>query len=142
MFDRLRISPGGTNRMTPRETVEMTYGRVSTRRHSHHPWPAFPGCFWRQPVSVPWGGDSNGPAQVGAFFAKLNDVVETTGFEVEDNIEAPNQIVSYGYYTSRNRATNKTSRARFVFRWQFQNGKVARFEAVLDSAPIVAATQA
>jgi ketosteroid isomerase-like protein len=69
----------------------------------------------------------------------LNDLVETTGFDVEDNIEAPDQVISYGYYTSRNRQTGNVARARFVFRWEFQNGKVVRYEAVLDSAPIVSA---
>jgi ketosteroid isomerase-like protein len=88
------------------------------------------------------GGDYDGPAEVGAFFAKLNEVVETTGFEVEDNLEVWDGIVSHGHYASRNRATGKTSRARFVFRWQFKNGKVFRYEAVLDSAPIVAAARA
>lgn len=128
--------------MTPKETVETIYAAFQRGDIPTIIGQLAPDVFWRQPASVPWGGDSNGPVQVGAFFAKLNDVVETTGFDVEDNIEAPNQIVSFGYYTSRNRATGKTSRARFVFRWQFQNGKVTRFEAVLDSAPIVAAAQA
>jgi ketosteroid isomerase-like protein len=98
--------------------------------------------FWTQSARVPWGGDYTGPAQVGAFFAKLNEIAETTGFEVEDNLAVRDGIVTYGYYASRNRATGKTSRARFVFRWQFKKGKVFRYEAVLDSAPIVAAARA
>ena len=128
--------------MTPRETVESIYAAFQRGDIPAILGQLAPDVFWRQPASVPWGGDSNGPAEVGGFFTKLNDVVETTGLDIEDNIEAGHQVVSYGYYTSRNRATGKTSRARCVFRWQFQNGKVARFEAVLDSAPIVAATQA
>ena len=128
--------------MTPKETVVAIYAAFQRGDIPFILSQLAPDVFWRQPASVPWGGDSNGPEQVGAFFTKLNEVVETTGFDVEDNIEAPNQVVSYGYYTSRNRATGKISRARFVFRWQFQNDKVARYEAVLDSAPIVAAAQA
>ena len=128
--------------MTPTETVQSMYAAFQRGDIPAILSQLAPDVFWRQPASVPWGGDSNGPAEVGAFFTKLNDVVETTGFDIEDDIEAGNQVVSYGYYTSRNRATGKTSRARCVFRWQFQNGKAARFEAVLDSAPIVAAAQA
>ena|SRR5258708_3096835 len=128
--------------MTPCETVQAMYAAFQRGDISFILGQLAPDVFWRQPASVPWGGDSNGPAEVGAFFAKLNEVVETTGFDVEDNIEAGEQVVSYGYYTSRHRATGKTSRARFVFRWQFRNGKVARYEAVLDSAPIVAAARA
>lgn len=128
--------------MTHKETVEAIYAAFQRGDVPFILGQVAPHVFWRQPASVPWGGDYNGPDQVGAFFAKLNEVVETTGFDVEENIEAPDQVVSYGYYTSRNRATGKTSRARFVFRWQFHNGKVVRYEAVLDSAPIVAATHA
>jgi len=127
--------------MTPLETVEAMYAAFQRGDIPFILDQLAPEVFWRQPASVPWGGDSNGPAQVGAFFSTLNQVVETTGFDVEDNIEAQNQVISYGYYAARNRATGKSSRARFVFRWQFQNGKVVRYEAVLDSAPIVAANQ-
>jgi len=126
--------------VTHRETVEAMYAAFQRGDIPFILGQLAEDVFWRQPASVPWGGDSNGPNQVGAFFAKLNELVETTGFEVEDNIEAPGQVVSYGYYSSRNRATGKVSRARFVFRWQFRNDKVVRYEAVLDSAPIVAAT--
>jgi uncharacterized protein len=128
--------------MTPKETVEAIYAAFKRGDIPFIVSQVAPDVFWRQPASVPWGGDYAGPAGVGAFFAKLNDLVETTGFEVDDNIEAANQVVSYGYYSSRHRGTGKNSRARFVFRWQFDNGKVKRYEAVLDSAPIVAAAQA
>jgi uncharacterized protein len=127
--------------MTLKETVEAIYAAFQRGDIAFILDQLAPDVFWRQPASVPWGGDSHGPEQVGSFFMRLNELVETTGFDVEDNIEAPNQVVSFGYYTSRHRASGKTSRARFVFRWQFQNGKVARYEAVLDSAPIVAAAQ-
>ena len=132
----------GALSMTPKETVELIYAAFQRGEIQTILDQLAPDVFWRQPASVPWGGDSVGPAQVGAFFTKLNDIVETTGFEVEDNIEARDEIVSYGYFSSRNCPTGKTSRARFVFRWKFQNGKVIHFEAVLDSAPIMTAARA
>jgi len=128
--------------MTPCETVKAIYAAFQRGDIPFILNQLAPDVFWRQPASVPWGGDYTGPAKAGSFFSKLDELVETTGFDVEENIEAPNQVVSYGYYTSRHRATGKTSRARFVFRWQFQNGKIASYEAVLDSAPIAAAALA
>ncbi len=101
-----------------------------------------PDVFWRQPATVPWGGDYIGAAEAGRFFARLNELVETTGFEIEENIDANDQVITFGFYSSRDRATGKESRARFVFRWQFVNGKVSRYEALLDSAPIAAAARA
>ena len=62
---------------------------------------------------------ANQPASpaTGTFFSKWNELVEITGFASEENIEARNPVVTDGFYTSR-------SRARFVFRWQFANGKI------------------
>jgi ketosteroid isomerase-like protein len=96
--------------LTPKETVETMYaafGRGDIPSILTH---LAPDVFWRQPATVLWGGDSNGPAEVGAFFAKLNDIVETTGLEIEENIQAADQVLSYGYYGSRHRATGKASR--------------------------------
>ena len=124
---------------TPKDTVELIYaafrrGDIQTILEQ-----LAPDVFWRQPASVPWGGDYVGPQQVGAFFTKLHEIVETTGFEIETNIEAKEEVVTYGYYASRNRTTGKDSRARFVFHWKFRNGNISEFEAVLDSAPIAQA---
>jgi ketosteroid isomerase-like protein len=127
--------------VTPKETVEAIYAAFQRGDIPFILDQLAPDVFWRQPASVPWGGDYHGPEQVGAFFTKLDDIGETTGLDIEDNIEAPDEVISYGHYGSRNRLTGKSSRARSIFRWQFQNGKVARFEAVLDSAPIVAAAK-
>lgn len=127
--------------MTPKQTIEAIYGAFQRGDIPFILAQLDPNVFWRQPRSVPWGGDYKGPEQVGSFFTKLNEIVETTNFDVEDNIEAGNQVISYGYYGSKNRETGKTSNARFVFRWQFQDGKIHHYEAVLDSAPIVVATQ-
>ena len=128
--------------MTLKSTVEAMYAAFQRGDIPFILNQLAPNVFWRQPASVPWGGDSNGPAEVGAFFAKLNELAETTGFEVEESIEAPNQVISFGYYSSRMRSTGKSSRARFVFRWQFTGGKVSRYEAILDSAPVVDAARA
>lgn len=127
---------------SPLQTVERIYTAFQSGDIPFIVAQVAPDVFWRQPANVPWGGDYVGQGQVGAFFAKLNEVVETTGFEVEENIDAGNEVVTYGYYSSRNRSTGKSSRSRFVFRWSFDNGKVRRYEAVLDSAPIVAAATA
>ena len=127
--------------MTSIETVESIYAAFGRGDIPYIMSLMAPDVFWRQP-SVPWGGDYQGPEGVRAFFTRLNDIAETTGFEVEENIEATGQVITYGFYASRNRATGKSSRARFVFRWQFDQGKVKRYEAVLDSAPILEAARA
>ena len=97
--------------MTLKSTVEAMYAAFQRGDIPFILDQLAPNVFWRQPASVPWGGDSNGPAEVGAFFARLNELAEATGLEVEENIEAPNQVISFGYYSSRMRSTGKTSPA-------------------------------
>jgi len=128
--------------MTPRQTVEFMYDAFRRGDIPAIVSQLAANVFWRQPASVPWGGDYIGPDGAQRFFSRLNELVETTGFEIEENIEAKDQVISYGFYGSRNRATGKDSRSRFVFRWQFADGKVVRYEAVLDSAPVVEAAHA
>lgn len=125
--------------MTHLQTVESIYEAFRRGDIPYIVSQLAPGVFWRQPASTPWGGDYIGAAEAARFFSVLNQQVETTGFEIEENIEATDQVITYGFYSSRNRTTGKDSRARFVFRWQFASGKVTRYEAVLDTAPIALA---
>ena len=127
--------------MTPRDTIESIYEAFGRGDIPFILGQLAPDAVWRQP-GVPWGGDYRGPGGAGEFFTKLNDTVETTGLEVEENIEAGDQVVSLGHYSSRNRTTGKTSRARFIFRWQVTDGKVSLYDSVVDSASVVAATHA
>jgi len=126
--------------MTPKETIDAIYAAFGRADIPFILSQVAPDAVWRQP-GVPWGGDYCGPAGAGEFFSKLNAVVKTTGFEVEENLDVGNNVVSFGYYTSKNRTTGKTSRARFIFRWQVTNGKVTLYDAVVDSASVVAATK-
>ena len=128
--------------MTLKESVEAIYAAFGRSDIPYIVSQMAPEVFWRQSASAPWGGDYHGPEAVADFFAKLNELVETTGFEVEENVEADSQVITFGFYSSRNRATGKSSRARFVFRWQFEGGKVTRYESVLETAPIVEAATA
>lgn len=128
--------------MTPKQTVEAIYEAF---RRGDIPFivnQCAPDVLWRHTESIPWGGDYHGHAGVAAFFERLNEIAETTGFETEDSLEAGMNVITYGAYSSRNRATGKQSRARFVFRWQFADGKVTQYDAILDSAPIAAAAHA
>jgi ketosteroid isomerase-like protein len=127
--------------MTPKDTIESIYAAFGRGDIPFILGQLAPNVVWRQP-GVPWGGERRGPAGAGEFFTKLNETVETTGFDVEENLEAGNQVVSFGYYSSRNRATGKSARSRFIFRWQVTGGKVTLYDAVVDSAPIIAATLA
>ena len=74
--------------MTPNESIEAIYSGFNRGNIPFILDQLAIDVVWRQPASVPWGGEYNGPAGADAFFTKLDELVETTGFEVEENIEA------------------------------------------------------
>ena len=128
--------------MTPLQTVESIYDAFRRGDIPYILSQLAPDVRWSQPASTPWGGDYGSAAEVARFFSRIDESVETTGFEIDENIETKDQVFSYGFYSSRNRATGRESRVRFAFRWRISGGKVALYEGVLDSAPIAQAARA
>jgi len=98
-----------------------------------------PGATWRQSKTVPWGGDYRGPEGAAEFFQKLDAVMETTGFEVRENIAVGDEVFSFGSYSGRGRKTGRTGSAEWMFRWRLQGGKVASWESYIDTAALTAA---
>ena len=78
--------------MTPKETIEAIYAAFGRADIPFILSQVAPDAVWRQP-GVPWGGDYCGPAGAGEFFSKLNAVVNTTGFEVEEDLDVGNNVV-------------------------------------------------
>ena len=95
-----------------------------------------PGASWRQPNTIPWGGDYVGPAGARDFFAKLNTVYETTVFRINENIVAGDRVVSLGRYEGNARKTGKHGGGNFCFVWTVRDGKVAGYEGILILPPM------
>ena len=98
-----------------------------------------PNATWRQSASLPWGGDYRGPEGAAEFFQKLDATMETVSFDVQENIEAGDEVFSFGSYTGRGRATGRTGSADWMFRWRLREGKVVSWESYIDTAAILAA---
>ena len=96
-----------------------------------------PDAVWKQSQSLPWGGEYRGPEGAGEYFRKLNENMETVGFEARENIEHGDQVFSFGTYTARSRRTGKTASAEWMFRWRLQGGKVVSWQSYIDSAPLM-----
>jgi ketosteroid isomerase-like protein len=127
--------------MTPKQTIESLYeafGRGDIPFIVNH---FAPGAPFRQPASTPWGGNYSGPEGAAQFFQRLNEGVETTGFTVEESVEAGNQVFSIGVHSAIVRKTGKPVAIRWMFHWRVEQGKVTYYEGIYDAAPIVAALQ-
>ena len=127
--------------MTPKQTIESLYeafGRGDIPFIVNH---FAPGAPFRQPASTPWGGSYTGPEGAALFFQRLNEGVETTGFTVEESVEAGNLVFSTGVHDAIVRKTGKPVSVRWMFRWTVEHGKVTSYEGLYDAAPIVDAMQ-
>lgn len=124
--------------MTPLGTVESIYAAFGRGDVEFIANLVAPGASWRQPNTIPWGGDYVGPAGARDFFAKLNTVYETTVFRINENIVAGDRVVSLGRYEGNARKTGKHGGGNFCFVWTVRDGKVAGYEGHLDTAAYAA----
>lgn len=93
-----------------------------------------PNATWRQPKSLPWGGDYRGPAGAAEFFHKLDSTMETIAFEPRESIEHEGEVFSFGVYAARSRATGRAATAEWMFRWRVENGKIVSWQSYIDTA--------
>ena len=125
--------------MSALETVEAIYAAFGRGDAGFIIGLVAPGASWRHPATVPWGGNFIGPEGAGDFFTRLNTHFETTGFQIRENIVAGERVISLGRYEGNSRKTGKFAGGDFCFIWQIRDGKIAAYEAHLDSAAYVAA---
>jgi uncharacterized protein len=97
-----------------------------------------PGASWRQSKMLPWGGDYTGPEGAREFFGKLAAEMETTAFRAHQNIEVGDEVFSFGYYEGRSLSTGKIAGSEWMFRWRIADGKIAGYEAYIDTAAMLA----
>lgn len=125
--------------MTPKQIVESLYDAFTRGDIPFIVNHIAPGAGFHQPKSAPWGGDYLGPEGAADFFKRLDEGAQTTGFAVQESVDAGNQVFSFGTHDAIIRKTGKPVSVRWMFRWRIEQGKVAHYEAYYDAAPIVAA---
>src|SRR3954465_7598848 len=78
---------------------------------------------------LPWGGDYLGRQGAAEFFQKLDAIMETVSFELNENIEHGEEVLSFGTYAGRSRETGQIGSAEWMFRWRVQDGKIIAYES-------------
>jgi ketosteroid isomerase-like protein len=90
---------------------------------------------WIEAAGFPLAGTYRGPDAVvqGVFMPLVQDY---EGFTVkpESVVGEGDMVISVGDYEGRYKATGKVARARFAHVWNLRDGKVTRFEQIVDSA--------
>ena len=98
-----------------------------------------PEASWYQSSTLPWGGELKGPDGAGQFFQRMNETMETLGFEINENIERGDEVFSFGKYTARGRKSGKVGTSEFMFRWKVDGGKIVSYYSYVDSGAMLAA---
>jgi ketosteroid isomerase-like protein len=125
----------------PAQVIESVYAAFNRGDIAYIVNQVAPNATWRQPDTLPWGGDYTGPQGAQDFFAKLTATVRTLAFEPKDTIAAGNDVFSFGDYEAASVKTGKTARARWAFRWRVEGSKIVMFDSYIDTAALLAALQ-
>ena len=122
---------------TPAQIIESVYAAFRRGDIAHIVNLVAPGATWRQPSTLPWGGDYTGPEGAAEFFRKLAASMNTVSFEARESISTGNEVFSFGDYEGANPATGKSAHARWAFRWRVDGGKITAYEGYMDTAKLL-----
>jgi len=127
-----------TQSNTPAQTVNSIYDAFNRGDIPHILSLIAQDAPWRQPATLPWGGDYRGPQGAADFFQKLDSTMETIAFEPKENIEHGEEVFSFGTYSGRSRKTGQTGTAEWMFRWRVRDGKILAWNSYIDTAALLA----
>jgi ketosteroid isomerase-like protein len=123
--------------MTAKDLIDEAYRAVAVGDI-----PTFLGLLddkveWTEAAGFPLAGTYHGPqAVLEGVFARLGS--EWDGFKVEASqlVAEGDEVVGLGAYSGTYKATGKSFSARFAHVWTVKDGKVVRFEQIVDSAKV------
>jgi ketosteroid isomerase-like protein len=124
---------------TPAQVIESVYTAFNRGDVAYIVSLVARNASWRQPATLPWGGDYTGPQGAMEFFTKLTTTMRTIAFEPKETISNGNDVVTLGEYEGASVKTGKSARARFAFRWHLEDGKIVAYDSYIDTAALLAA---
>jgi ketosteroid isomerase-like protein len=91
---------------------------------------------WQEavPASLPYSGLRRNPAQVGEFFAAVDQAEDITVFEVREFIEADEYVTVLGYLEATARDTKQRFQSECVHVLTVQHGKITRWRGFYNTA--------
>ena len=94
-----------------------------------------PQVTWIDPgyPDIPYAGKRNGKQEVGEFFGDMNSRVEFTRFEPKAFHEDQGNVFVTGYFAGKARQTGKTFESEWAMTWRVEEGKVAFYQAYVDT---------
>jgi ketosteroid isomerase-like protein len=96
---------------------------------------------WDVPASVPWGGVSRGPEEVGAFFGRLMEYFDEFTVTPAQFLDAGDHVVVLCELRGRAKDGGDME-ARSAMVWRMRDGKAEHFRDNADTAAMTAALPA
>jgi uncharacterized protein len=95
---------------------------------------------WIVPATLPWGGKRHGADDVAAGSAILHDTIRSARFERDEFIDAGDgELIVLGRLCGESATTGDPFEAEFAHHIKVTDGRIARFQAYLDTAEILRA---
>lgn len=88
---------------------------------------------------VPWLGKRRGREQVSNYFDVLNETVGIISFQLQEMVAQDDKVVSIIHEKSYVKANNRTYEIAFVHLFVVSQGKVVKFNAYIETGPMIAA---
>jgi ketosteroid isomerase-like protein len=99
-----------------------------------------PDVEWTETAGSPYAGTYRGAqAVLDGVFARIGADWSEFQAEPEEFIAAGDTVAMLGTYRGTSRATGRSMEARIVHVWHFREGRVVRYEQIVDSATMNAA---
>lgn len=70
------------------------------------------------------------------FFQKIGESTEYPLFEVREYVAEGDRVVALGNFEARSKTTGRSASTDWSMIWVLRDGKVARFQAYVDTAAI------
>ncbi len=121
--------------MTNLEIIKSTYeGKTSKEKRKKLTKYAVENISWTEARGFPYAGTYIGlESVIEHVFNRLGKEWIDFKFTPEDYISNEDKVVALGTYSGTYKLTNKYFEARVAHFWKLRNGKIIRFEQIVDS---------
>lgn len=93
----------------------------------------------RVPEGLPGGGEFRGQLALLEFFARMTELFENPMVTPEKYVMGEDELVVFGRWTTRAKATGREINEPITMRWRFQDRLAVEYQSYIDTAPIQAA---